>query len=268
VEVVRVKNLLFLLTFISLIVFPLTGHPQGPPPFLQEGWYAETNAIVDDRTNHYEDPQSDYNPSAPNVSSLSNLDYPPQSASATAWISESQGYLNAIVDNGLSDPSTYSYASSLARYYDIYTATAPLLIIDYSYTYDIFAQGRASDAVAGNYVDFSIIVQDQTTMEYLFPVPFNPEVPYIFYDDVFVSGADSSSKSGSGADTLYISTPVGHDISVYVSAEEWANAYGDAKAGSTSFSANVDITVVPEPISAVLFITGGVILGFRRFYNK
>ena len=41
-----------------------------------------------------------------------------------------------------------------------------------------------------------------------------------------------------------------------------------SKSKSNSDTANTSFTVTPEPISSILFLTGGATLGFRRFWKK
>ncbi|MBI5416988.1 PEP-CTERM sorting domain-containing protein [Candidatus Poribacteria bacterium] len=85
------------------------------------------------------------------------------------------------------------------------------------------------------------------------------------YNLVFGNGNEKTSYKESGSNTLYIPISAeGTFVDLYM--EEYAYATNNAKAGSNSFTFTYDMSVVPEPVSSILFISGGAILIFM--YNR
>ena len=89
--------------------------------------------------------------------------------------------------------------------------------------------------------------------------------------DVTTSSTLSFSTLGSnaGSGNFLIDTPVDHDIRVNFSLNtnnnwypEWPNETG------ASLNYSMSTNLVPEPISSILFITGGTLLAGRRFTKR
>jgi len=236
-------------------------------------WTSETNSTVYDGVDIYTDDAWDTNYDSPNVTSSTNLNYPNQTSSAEATLlPDNPGYIHTYVDNALSESYTYSSASADLSFTGDFTAEYPYLVIDYSYSYNIYAQGRDNNADATNSVFISICVFDYTSFSPLFGCPSGEFPFYLMNDEVGVSGIGEDSSSGSDSGIINIPVEIGHYIGVDIRGSEYAFASGNARAGSSSMYADFSLyashTVVPEPVSSVLFIIGGGILGGRLFVKK
>jgi hypothetical protein len=66
---------------------------------------------------------------------------------------------------------------------------------------------------------------------------------------------------------ILVPTAAGHDIEVQFGAKAAASAYfaGDQR---ESVTLNYSVAVVPEPLSTILFITGGAVFAGRRYLKQ
>ena len=73
--------------------------------------------------------------------------------------------------------------------------------------------------------------------------------------------------STTGSSTYYIPTAVGNEIEV-----SFGTSIGEitrsSQSGSSSLTYNMSTAVAPEPISSILFITGGTLLAGRRYIKR
>ncbi len=69
------------------------------------------------------------------------------------------------------------------------------------------------------------------------------------------------------AETYYIPTPVGDDISVdfKLAVSTTHGGFDPRYTRTSSIDYSMATAVAPEPISSILFLTGGATLGIRRF---
>jgi len=173
------------------------------------------------------------------------LDYDSQSGTPpiSAYASYSNSYASSSIPNLYSmyvsiGPVSSSWWRSQAdaMFQGEFITTLPLL----NFYYDYSASGGSPSASG-----IKITVYDITTSQTLFT-------------QNFWAGPDESS-SGSG--TIPISVPVGDNIRVSLTATAFGKDYANA-------SLNYNFTLVPEPVSSILFITGGVLLVVRRGLKK
>jgi len=226
-------------------------------------WGAYSDGEIDDNAGTWiYDWDEDINNTEPSVFSQVNVVHPQeyQRATSQAEINADYGYISARANNSLSDPNSYALASAEVYFYGTFTAQYPLLVFNYDVSYDIYAEGRDSTAEAYNDVGLNIFVGISEGVECL----YCPEMPLV-YDEVRVTGVGTDSSSDSFSGTVTVSVPVGEEIEVWIGGWESADVYGDATAGASSLTASVEIVAAPEPVSSVLFVIGGAVLGFRRF---
>ena len=102
---------------------------------------------------------------------------------------------------------------------------------------------------------------------------FNWTFANILITDITDSNNLLDVEFSEGNGTFYIQTPLDHTIQVEVQLE--ASAFGNDRAyGDTgsylnyNMSVGSEVPVVPEPISSILFVTGGTLLAGRRFIKR
>ena len=138
-------------------------------------------------------------------------------------------------------------SNAVAEFSGTFTAVAPVFQFAYAYAYD--AYGGTSAQYSGN-DKFWISVYDSTDSISLYNYTIN------FTSD------------GSASDVLNIYTSSGHNIDVDFGIQ--ANSYliDNKQVDGASINLTYGTAVAPEPISSILFITGGSLLAGRRFLRK
>lgn len=126
------------------------------------------------------------------------------------------------------------HSTSYATFSGTYRAYDPLFLFSYDYTQDPI----------GPY-SFYLEVQDVTDSSILY----------------------SQSYASSSSDVIYVPTALNHDISVSFGVHMSGGAETTHSA-SASLTYNMSTSVAPEPISSILFITGGSLFTMRRFCNR
>jgi hypothetical protein len=88
---------------------------------------------------------------------------------------------------------------------------------------------------------------------------------YIDIQDLTTSTTLHLSDNKAGSDVLYIPTPVGNEISVnFIFGPHYANRHSYSDTLTYSMSS----AIVPEPVSSILFISGGTLLAGRRYIKR
>jgi hypothetical protein len=253
----------YIVTFLLLL--PAIIHAQVEIDWNFTEWRAYSGGEINDNAGTWiNDWDEDINYTEPLVSSQVSVVHPweYQWATSQAEINTDYGYgyISASANNYLSDPDSYALAFAGVDFYGTFTAQYPLLVFNYDVSYDIYAEGRDDTAGAYNDVGLDIWVGINDFAECL----YCPEMPLV-YGEVGVTGVETDSSSDSFSGTLTVGVPVGEEIEVWIDGWEYADVYGDATAGASSLTASVGIVAAPEPVSSVLFVIGGAVLGFRRF---
>lgn len=165
----------------------------------------------------------------------------PLSAQAEIWsIRAFSNVSDSTISAGFIDLVTagLDYARATGSFSGTYNAVFPYFQFYYDYT-------------LSQYISLSLNVTDSTTGASLYDWSISGAIyPNVLQD----------------TDTIYVATPVGHDISTALS----VNAIKGITPPAT-FSGNVSYgmaAVVPEPISSILFVTGGALLAGRRFLRR
>ncbi len=128
--------------------------------------------------------------------------------------------------------------NAIAEFDGYYTADNPYFLFSYSYSTFLIGSEPEINSV------FSLEVIDMTTS--------SPLLSQIFQD---------------GSAVISIPTVVGHDINVHMVLDVNVDPY----ANYMQLYSDVDYsmsTVVPEPISSILFVTGGTLLAGTAFLQK
>jgi hypothetical protein len=179
-------------------------------------------------------------------------------------------YLHTEADNSLSTDS-YSRATAYAFFNGGFIANGSVLEISYSYSYDIYAEAIDPDAYAYNDI-WAYLQVWEVSGEY---APVYSEYSHYEKELVsdFVEAYDSEAYSSSDSGTNTISIPVTPGVKYKVWLQAGESAYagdGNAMAGARSLTFTYDFTVVPEPVSSILFVTGAATLGvsYRRKRKK
>ncbi len=120
-----------------------------------------------------------------------------------------------------------------------YTADQPFFEISYDYDYSYYSQ---TDSV---YSEAWLRIDDLTNPENLFDGTF-----------------DLSSDTGSGV--LTISVPVGHEVEVNFGIDSLSGTRWD----SSYLLFNYNMAVTPEPVSSMLFLSGGATLAIGYLRKK
>ncbi len=138
--------------------------------------------------------------------------------------------------------------ASYVDFSETFIATSPTF--EYYYDYWLLRSG----IISASAVYYSLSVVDKTDSISLFNNSYQE-----------YSTTSGQQKSG----VLSIPIPIGHEIAVTIStvSSTMTNQYGLAEASIRSYT-NLHPTVVPEPISSLLFVTGGTLLAGRRLLNK
>ena len=142
----------------------------------------------------------------------------------------------------------------------------------YDYGYTIAARGIDEAAYAENKAQAFLQVYDNTTGSFLFN-------DYLINNEITATGNEFNTYTDSGADMLSIpiASSIGHEIQVLFWADYMGKSQGYACAGNSrcdenaSFSINYNMDVapvVPEPVSSILFLSGGATLAVRRYLRK
>ncbi len=165
------------------------------------------------------------------------------------------------------DLAQYAGGYSYAEAYGGFIAEDYIFNFLYSYEYEITARSGSNDANALNQTRAYFQVYDNTDKLFLFD-------DWIINDIVTSVGIDANSSSGTDADTLSMFIPVGHEIHVSLWTDYFAESNGYSCAGNdrcnnqAHLSFNYDIVLTPEPISSILFLTGGMTLAGRYYWKK
>lgn len=160
-------------------------------------------------------------------------------------------------------------------YYDDYgylnfaTAAAEITDTTMSVSLDRRSDGLnyANTSFSGNYT----AVNSYFIFSYDFSHYLGEAIPYrhfLYIDikDLTTSTTLHLSDNYAGSDVLYIPTTVGNEIDVYFRfGTGMTNRYKYSDTLTYSMSSSA---VVPEPVSSILFITGGSLLAGRRYLRK
>jgi len=160
---------------------------------------------------------------------------PPVSATDSVVTDPSQGnvyYAHSEVTATDMYVEVWPDGHATASFSGTYTANLPYFIFNYYLSHN-FA-----------FLTFNIDIQDSTASSSLFTF---------------------TSDSGTDFGTFVVQTPVDHDINVdfYLDFDGYPTVYS-----SSTLSYNMSTSLVPEPISSVLFITGGTLLAGRRIIRR
>ena len=151
------------------------------------------------------------------------------------------GYSHAngsFLEVAASTQGTYAYSQAYAEFKGTYIASDTT----YFYSYDLTR--NYSGAVVGNWG--SILIQDKTASSTIY----------------------SWSGMLSDSDAISIPTAVGNEIYVNLSIEATATSGSLGFPEVNSATLSYTTAIAPEPISSILFITGGTLLAVRRFIRK
>jgi hypothetical protein len=139
----------------------------------------------------------------------------------------------------------YGYATAEASFAGEYTATLPYFRLSYNFDY-IYGPNTPSEEST-----FWISVDDITQGSNLY--------------------AYSISTNGSSIqdiDTITIPTEIGNNIKVYFGIDTSNGGYGEVSESLSYSMSTISSVVVPEPISSILFVTGGTLLVGRRYMKR
>lgn len=166
---------------------------------------------------------------------------PPLPISAYSWVGVSDGYdLNwGSATAEITDTTMYlslnfrhdGHNDGYASFNGNYTAIDPYFV----YSYNLLSSGYQTS--------FNIGVWDLTTSTSLYSLDIR-----------------------NGSDVLYIPTTVGNDIRVTFSLD--TDAYNTRHIGTSTLTYSMSTAVAPEPVSMVLFVTGGALLAGRRLLKR
>jgi hypothetical protein len=133
-------------------------------------------------------------------------------------------------------------ASGYTAFSGTYIANLPYFVFSYDYFINPEPESRKP-------FSFTIEVNDITTLTNLFSYTINE--------------GEVSEESGA----YYIPTPVGDNISVEFKLT-LGHGGSDTYGGRSSYVNYNMTTVVPEPLSSILFITGGALLAGRLYIKR
>jgi len=151
------------------------------------------------------------------------------------------GYSHAndlLLEVAASTQGVYAYSQAYAEFKGTYTASDSTFL----YSYDLTR--NYSGAVVGNWG--SILIQDKTASSTLY----------------------SWSGLLSDSDEISIPTTVGNEIYVNLSMEATATSGSLGFPEVNSATLSYTTAIAPEPISSILFITGGTLLAGRRLLKR
>jgi hypothetical protein len=143
-----------------------------------------------------------------------------------------------ILEVAASTEGAYAYSQAYAEFTGTYIAPNPTFLLSYDLTRNY------TPGVVGNWG--TILIQDNTTSSTLF----------------------SWEGLLSDSDVVSVSTPIGNEIYVNLSIEASASSGSLGLPEVNSATLNYTVAVVPEPISSILFFTGGAMLGGRRLLKR
>jgi len=141
----------------------------------------------------------------------------------------------SLLDVTATSQGVYASSQAFAEFEGTYIAHDPFFL----FSYDLIR--NHSEGVIGNWG--TILIQDETTLSTLFS-----------WEGLF-----------SDSDVLSIPTKIGNEIYVNFSIDAYAGSGVIGLPEVNSATLNYTMSVVPEPISSILFITGGGLLAGRRF---
>ncbi len=173
---------------------------------------------------------------------------PPLPVSASyVWSSFASNHSESLITNTYMDVSAQSssleyYLWGTAEFLGSYISSAntPLFQFTYDGYFSSVNPGYASEHYAW------LTVTDLTSST-------------VLYNDASLS-LDSSTH------TIEISTIAGHEIEVYFGAK--ALAAREFSTQTENVRLNYSTAVAPEPISSILFVTGGTLLAGRRYMKR
>jgi len=151
------------------------------------------------------------------------------------------GYSHAdgsLLEVGTSTQGSYAYSQAYAEFTGTYFASDPTLLFSYDLT------RTYKGAVVGNWG--TILIEDKSASSTLY------------------SWAGLLSDS----DLISIPTTIGNEIYMSISMEASATSGSRGWEEVNSATLNYTTAVAPEPISSILFVTGGSLLAGRRLLRR
>jgi len=244
----RVKTLCSIIVFVVSFVFLPLMATAAPVPWSSESYtaYAYANMGVwgmwcDDYscypTINIMDEADEYtSESFFPISASASAHFMGEESNAFSEITYSTMNVYAQAFSGYNDEFWLLYGRAVgdAQFKGTFTANAPLL----NFTYSLSSNNNKPSAAGG-----WIYVDDLTEGIELFSFSFAPSIP----------------------STVALSIPIGHEIEFYI--EGWADTsvyYYDISDATLTYSTSL----VPEPISSLLFLAGGATLALRRYWRK
>lgn len=157
----------------------------------------------------------------------------PVSASQSMGITSANSYIDSTYMTVFATSgSTSEKSNAIAEFTGSYTAADPYFIFSYSFR-DILDWSTASGWITITDTDSSTVLYD-----------------YAFTD------RDTG--------TISVDTPYGHNIEVNFGTSAYAHPFDSIEDGRLDYA----MAVAPEPMSMILFTTGGLMLAGRRILKK
>jgi len=163
---------------------------------------------------------------------------------------------SAAYDSGIKDTTAYS------------EITASTMLLQW-YRPDYYFRAKADARFTGNYIaayDYFVF----SFSDFVWGSYLGDNSAYVTVKDISTSATllnEYLPDFGSPHGTYYIPTIAGDEIevSLWLTTGEMAG-FGNPYSGTYSIS--YSMSVVPEPVSSILFITGGTLFAGRRFIRK
>ena len=235
-----VMTFLLILPVMASAAVPWSTETYRAYAYAQTVWKCMSGSQWVPCSNHGEGEQETFGPPLP-ISAILYDEYNRSQSNIT-------GTQMTIVDYNELDASSYSITSaSSAEFSGSFTAVDP--IFQFTYAYDYRAK-KGDDK-------FYITVYDATDSVSL-------------YDYTLILPDAYGATPASYSDLLNINVQSGHVINVNfgIMGKSYAEYYPFSPYDSTTINLTYSMAVAPEPISSILFVTGGTLLAGRRFIRR